>query len=135
MVVDLDIQDKVKFIPRLPFDEIFNYTVNADLGVTIDKDTNINYRFSLPNKLFDYIHAGVPVLASRLTEIQKIIEEYEIGEMIDNHEVKHIAKKISDLLENKEKLLKYKENTNFAAKELCWENEEQILIDVYKTYV
>ncbi len=135
MVVDLDIQDKVRFIPRLPFDEIFNYTVNADLGVTIDKDTNINYRYSLPNKLFDYIHAGVPVLASRLTEIQKIIEKYDIGEMIDNHKAEHIVKKITDILENEENLHKYKENTKFAAKELCWENEEQILIDVYKTYV
>jgi len=73
--------------------------------------------------------------ASRLTEIEKIVEKYNIGELIDNHEVKHIAGKISDLLENEEKLLMFKENTNFAAKELCWENEEQLLIDVYKTYV
>lgn len=135
MVIDLGINEKVIFIPRLPFNELYNYTIHADLGVTIDKDTNINYRFSLPNKLFDYIHAGVPVLASRLTEIQKIIEKYNIGELIDNHEVKHIAKKITDMLENEEKLQKCKENTKFAAKELCWENEEQILIDVYKTYV
>ena len=85
--------------------------------------------------MFDYIHAGVPVLASRLTEIQKIVEKYNIGELIDNHEVKYIAKKINDFLRNEEKLLKCKENTNFAAKELCWENEEQVLINVYKTYV
>ena len=135
MVVDLEIKEIVIFIPRIPFEKLFNYTVHADLGVTIDKDTNINYRFSLPNKLFDYIHAGVPVLASRLTEIEKIVEKYNIGELIDNHEVKHIAGKISDLLANEKKLLMFKENTNFAAKELCWENEEQLLIDVYKTYV
>lgn len=127
--------DRVKFFPRMPYQKMMAITQLADLGFTLDKDTNLNYRFSLPNKLFDYIQAGVPIIASHLTEIERIITDYNIGTFIENHEPKTIAATIQNALNDEKNLAQWKNNLIFAAQNLCWENEEEVLLKIYEKYV
>jgi len=124
------LQNKVKFIDKMPATELRQYTINADLGVTIDKDSNMNYHFSLPNKVFDYMHAGIPVLASRLPEIERLVSNYQIGTFIENHDPEHIAKQIREFL-NSENYIYCKNNTQRAAAENNWNTEKQKLIDLF----
>jgi len=131
----LNLSEKVIFIPKQPYNRLRDFTSNADIGLTIDKDTNLNYRFSLPNKLFDYIHSGLPVLASRLPEISMIVEKYGIGSFIENHDPKHIAEKIKSMLADTGKMAEYKANALKASWELNWQNEEKVLINIYRKYV
>lgn len=135
LVEKLKLTDKVKFIGKVPFQKLVQYTRCADLGLTLDKDTNINYKYSLPNKLFDYIHAGVPVLSSGLVEIKKIIDEYAIGDCITSHEPKHIADKITAILSDENKLQVWKKNTKIASEKLNWEIEEKGLIEVHSKFL
>lgn len=127
--------DRVKFFPRMPYQQMMAITQLAELSFTLDKDTNLNYRFSLPNKLFDYIQAGVPIIASHLTEIERIITDYNIGTFIDNHEPKTIAATIQNALNDEKILSLWKNNLIFAAQNLCWENEEGVLLKIYEKYV
>ncbi|MEK6616280.1 MAG: glycosyltransferase [Bacteroidota bacterium] len=131
----LNLTEKIIFINRVPFEELWNYTSHADIGISLDKDTNLNYRFSLPNKIFDFVHAGVPVLVSNLVEIKKIIKKHELGEIIENHNAKHIAEKIKFMLSDEEKIKRWKENCKIAAKEFCWQNEEHILKEIYGQFI
>ena len=135
MVTDNNLETLVFFLPRKPYNELVNYTVNADIGLTLDKDTNINYRYSLPNKIFDYIHAQIPVLASPLVEVKNIVEKYQIGVLIENFEPQHIANKINDMLNDKKKIDFWKKNLKIASQKLTWENEKKELINVFKQYL
>ncbi|HEY9114913.1 MAG TPA: glycosyltransferase [Bacteroidales bacterium] len=129
-----DVKDKIIFKPKLEYSLLLEYTACADLGLTLDKDTNINYRFSLPNKLFDYIHSGVPVLASPLPEIKKIIEQYQIGDFIPDHNPKNIANKVIEILVNQQLMEKWKKNCTFASTELTWQKESEKLQSIFAKY-
>ena len=90
----------------------------------------MNYQFSLPNKLFDYIHSGIPVLSSELVELKNIIEKYNVGYFIQSHDPKHIAGVINSIFGDEISYQQKKENTKKARMELCWEKEEEILINM-----
>ena len=131
----LHLEQKVRFVPRQPYEKLMEYTAVADLGLSLDKDTNLNYRYSLPNKIFDYLHAGIPVLASPLPEIKKVIETYEVGDFIPDHLPLHMAQKVNEIFSHPEKLLRWKQNTQRAAQELHWGKESEKLKEVYAKYV
>lgn len=126
LVTAHQLQNKVKLIPKLQRSELLHFTHNADLGLSVDKNTNPNYYYSLPNKLFDYLHCEVPVLVSRLPEIERIVEQYAVGEFIENHSPQHLSAKLNELLASS-RLVQYKHNTNKAKKELNWSLEKEKL--------
>ena len=128
-VKDLHLEEKVKLIDKMPKPELMHYTFNADLGISIDKNTNLNYYNSLPNKIFDYLQSAVPILASRLPEIESLVSRYEVGDFIENHRPEHIASKIRELLSSP-RLQIFKQNTLRARQELDWERENYKLKEV-----
>lgn len=126
-------ESKVRFIARLPFEQLFEYTRLADIGCSLEKDTNINYRYCLPNKLFDYIKAGIPVVVSNLPEMAAIVRKNHIGLVVEEHSPQAIAHCINELLNNPDLYNQYKENEKEAAQNYCWEKEEKILQKIYLT--
>lgn len=132
LITELNLTHKITIIDKLPKTELLHYTYNSDLGISIDKDSNLNYHFSLPNKIFDYLQAQLPILASRLPEIENLMNTYSVGDFIESHDPEHIAKKINETL-NSASYSQWKENTRKAIAENNWENEKLKLIDLINT--
>jgi glycosyltransferase involved in cell wall biosynthesis len=127
-----DLQEKIMFIGKIPFNRLPEFTRHAHLGFSLDKPTSLNYRYSLPNKLLDYIHAGVPVLASDVVEVKRILNNYDVGSTISEVTPENIAKAVLDIFNKKDDYLRWKSNTQNAAKSLNWQNEEKKLLQFYK---
>jgi glycosyltransferase involved in cell wall biosynthesis len=122
------LDDKVKFFDKRPYLEMMQLTSNANIGLSLDKPLSDNYRFSLPNKLFDYIQAGIPILSSELIELKKIITKYEIGCFVKTVSPEEIAKNINFLIVNPDILDVYKTNCIRAAENENWELEKMKLV-------
>lgn len=129
------LEHKVRFTGRLPLEKLFDLTVLADLGLSIEEDFGLNYRYTLPNKLFDYIQAQVPVLVTNLPEMAAIVNNYKIGSVTDSLEPARLAEKIKEALFNEELREIWKENLPVAATELVWENEEKILHQIFGEFL
>jgi glycosyltransferase involved in cell wall biosynthesis len=116
---------------KIPFEQLHDLTRQADAGVSLEEDMGLNYRFAMPNKLFDYIQAGIPVLTSALPEMKKVVEKYNIGMIAESRDIESIRGMVSMLLFDDEKRTIWKKNLEQAAKDLCWENEEKKLLNLY----
>jgi len=125
------LEKKIIFLGKIPFDKLNDYTGLADIGISLEQNLGLNYYYSLPNKIFDYINAGVPILASDLPEIANIVKKYEIGEIIKDFSPDIIADAINSMLNDEHKISEWEKKLKYAAEELCWEKEEIKLIDFY----
>lgn len=126
----LEVSDRIKFYGLLPFEELHPITQQASLGMSIEEDMGASYHFALPNKLFDYIQGGVPVLVSDLPEMRRVVEEYRVGEVLSFEErsAHQLADRIKKLVEG-DNWKKYQEATMSTRNELCWENEREKLLE------
>ncbi len=127
----LNLCDKVFFLGFIDIDKLYQYTQKADLGLSIEKKMGLNYFYALPNKIFDYIQADVPVLCSDFPEMSKIVKKYNIGEVLNSHEPHKIAEQIKNIFKNSDKIQEWKKNLKHAKKEFCWQNEEKIIFDIF----
>lgn len=129
------LDEKVEFAGRLPLEKLSELTVQADLGLSIEEDLGLNYRFALPNKLFDYIQAKVPVLVTNLPEMAAIVSKYSVGEITNSINPEELATKVQDALCNEEKRANWIKNLEVAADELTWQNEEKVLRKIYSKFL
>ena len=130
MTKQMQIQDRITFVPRQTPENLFNYTSLADIGMAIDTDQSANLRFSLPNKIFEYIKAGTPMVVSNLVERANIVKKYDVGEIASTVTPESIAQAVKKLAVP-ERLSQCHENCKTAAQELTWENEEKVLEEIY----
>ena len=131
IVTDYDLNEKVLFFGKRPYSEMMNFTYLADIGLTLDKPTNLNYKYSLPNKVFDYIHAGTPIICTDLVEVSSIVNQHKLGLIIGNLSPESLAEKINEIQHNPSLLAEMTANCKTASLVENWAHESQILEQIY----
>lgn len=131
MVDELNLSEKVLFFGKQPYARMMNYTFHASIGLTLDKDSNLNYKYSLPNKLFDYIHTNTAVVCTDLVEITRVVKSYEVGIILDEFTVDNLASALNKLISNPLVLNQYISNCERAKLELNWQKETEVLASIY----
>jgi glycosyltransferase involved in cell wall biosynthesis len=125
--------NKIKFLSKVPVEELPYYTVNAYLGFQVLNNICFNHYSASSNKLFEYIMAEVPVVACSFPEIERVIKESDIGIGVDSHDPVSIAKGVNRLLDDIELRNKFSENCRKAKLKYNWENEKELFLKVYST--
>jgi glycosyltransferase involved in cell wall biosynthesis len=116
------------FLPGMvPFENLAWYTRRAVLGISIEQDIGLNYHYALPNKLFDYMQAGLPVLASDLPEISRVVSEVDFGRIISHFEPSYIASEIKGMLADTRMMEIWKHNALKSFPSYTWESQEPLL--------
>jgi len=128
---EVGVTDRVDFRGVVPFFDLRKHTRQASIGISLEENLGKNYYYSLPNKLFDYIHARVPVLASDLPEIRNIVESYKVGKISASNDPEKLAALVDEMLDEQEMRIEWKRNLKEAAGELCWEKERAKLTHLY----
>ncbi len=124
-------RNNIIFLGRVPFEQLGYYTKMADVGISIEENLGLNYYYALPNKLFDYINAKIPVLVSDFPEMRRIIEDYGIGKILKERTPKYLAAVLIEMIGDEEQIKGWKMNLEKAKQELTWENEKEKLISVF----
>jgi len=117
---------------KVPLADVPDYIASADVGMVLIQDTCLSYRLSLPNKLFEYIGAGIPVVGSDLPEIARVIREQGVGQVVNPEDPQAIADGMSSLLHRPEAYTQAKANAARAATLFNWQQESAKLLALYR---
>lgn len=128
---EMKLTNRVKFMPKVPLEDLPKYTKNAYLGFQVLNNVCFNHYSASSNKLFEYIMAGVPVVACDFPEIKKVVTGENIGVTVDSHDPHSIAAGVNKLLSNPEMRKQYSENCRKAKLKYNWEQEKESLLKIY----
>jgi glycosyltransferase involved in cell wall biosynthesis len=121
---------RITFIPQVPFTELLPYTAGADVGLFLGESAGLNLQLALPNKLFEYISAGIPVVATGWPETGRVVSEYGVGVTVPpGSTLEDSAEAITDALSRTEELAA---NCAKARDELVWETDAPALLSLYE---
>ncbi|CAA6810209.1 MAG: Glycosyl transferase family 1 [uncultured Sulfurovum sp.] len=122
--------ENIYFHDAMKPDVLLDYTSSADFGISTIEDTCLSYHYCLPNKMFEYIMAEVPVIVSNLPEMKRIVLDNAVGLVVDENSVEGLKKAIIESTHlNKNEL---NQNLKSLKKIYNWEEQEKVLLRIYK---
>ena len=125
------LEERIMLLPPVPQSDVVLACTHATLGVIPYEPRGLNNLFSTPNKLFDFMAAGVPLVGTQMPELTRFIVGCDIGVTVPSGDVARLASGIQDLLDHPARRLLMRENALAASRRYCWDEEQRALLDVY----
>lgn len=129
----LGIGERVRFIETVDLPRLPDYTASASIGVQALENTCLNHYTTDSNKLFEYVMGGLPVVASDLPEIGRIVRAHDCGLLVPPGDTAALASAIRRLVDDADLRERLAENARRAARVLTWESQEGRLLALYET--
>lgn len=123
---ELGLADRTHILAPVPYDELTAVASAADVGLVLFDPRIGNHAVGLPNRVFDYIHSGLPICALNIPDIVGIVEEYQIGEIVSESTPELWASAIQQIVCDKSR---YQGNVLKASEALTWESREPLLLE------
>lgn len=133
LLAEYQLQDKVELKGMLSPAALWTIAQQAHIGVAVPEKEGLNQYLALPNKFFDYVHAGLPQVTVDYPEYRKMNKKYEVAVLIDNLAPKRIADALNNLLEDDVLHNRLRQNCLKARESIHWQEEEKKLVSFYKT--
>ncbi|MFH1329387.1 MAG: glycosyltransferase [Actinomycetota bacterium] len=124
--------DRVRFFGPIPNDELLHYTASADVGLCVIRGQSLSYRWSMPNKLFEYMMAGIPVVASDFEEMGRVVREEGVGTVCDPDDPQSIAAAVGAIIDDPAAEARFRAATRLAIGKWNWDEEEKKLLALYR---
>ena len=118
----LGIQNRVHFLGNIPYSKLLSYTASATIGFSLIEPITQSYVHALPNKIFEYAAVGLPVIATNLFEMEKVITKYKLGYCVNFEDEIILIKTVERILLNQSDK-KYKPNQR-----LFWDVQTDIFL-------
>jgi glycosyltransferase involved in cell wall biosynthesis len=131
-VAELGLERRVLFHPKVRPDALLAVTGQADLGVSLLERTCENHWLALPNKLFEYVQAGLPVAVSDFPELGEVVRRHGLGITVDPHDPVRLAARLTEFLRDDAALSAARDAVARARGSLSWEVEQEVLRSVYR---
>ena len=127
---ELGVNDRLEIVGEVLPQQMVSTLAQATVAAVLINADSISYRLSLPNKFFEAVAAGLPIIASPIPEVKRMIEKYDIGAFCDPNDPQSIAQAIMSILESGV-IERLRANVLHARTELNWQAEEQKLVAMY----
>ncbi|MEO5647461.1 MAG: glycosyltransferase [Chitinophagaceae bacterium] len=132
LVAQNKLEDKIEFKGKIPPSDLNHYTNNAYIGLTLFDDRGLSNYFSLANRFFDYIHAGIPQVCVDFPVYRELNNQYHVAVLVNDLSPLNLAKELNHMLEDKELYESLVKNCLATRKILNWQEEEKRLLKFYK---
>ncbi len=120
----LKLKDRVEFVGRVKNDEVVSELSKAHLGVYLMENSGLCHYLALPNKLFQFIMAQLPVVVSNFPEMRRVVEKFDVGAIIDPTNLREAAENILAMTSDENRYWKLVDNCRKAGAVLNWETEK-----------